>query len=244
VPAAEAVKVLEEKLVAGFHAVVLEADSADALVDWLKDHGYAYSPEIEAWAKPYVAAGWKITALKVAKDEQVDESQENKKVTAAALRLTFKTDRPIFPYREPDSKAAAEALGAKQRLLRIYFVADARYQGDLTKEVPWTGQVAWSDKLKAGDRRKALDLLKLPETTGPAEWWLTEFEDNWPYQVAPADLVFSRDSNQERVKRPPIIRYVSAAEPVEVMAYSLAAIVALPPLLRRVCRIRNRARTG
>src|SRR5207244_7656509 len=44
-----AVNVLQEKLVAGFRAVVLEAESANALVDWLKDHGYAYSPEVEAW---------------------------------------------------------------------------------------------------------------------------------------------------------------------------------------------------
>jgi len=242
-PAAEVVKVLEEKLVAGLHAVVLQADSADALVDWLKERGYAYSPRIKAWAKPYVQAGWKITALKVAKDELGDDRQENKKVTAAALRLTFKTDRPIFPYREPDSKSAAEALGVKQRLLRIYFLADARYQGNLTKEVPWTGQVAWSGKLDVEDRQKAIELLKLPESTGPAEWWLTEFEDNWPYEVAPADVVFSRDPNQATVKRPPIIQYISAAEPVEAMAYALAAVVALPPLVRRVCRARNGART-
>ena len=33
-------------------AAVLEADSADALVGWLKQHGYAYSPAVRAWAKP------------------------------------------------------------------------------------------------------------------------------------------------------------------------------------------------
>src|SRR5262249_54142507 len=56
------VNVLEEKLVAGFKAVVLETKSADALVQWLNDNGYAYSPEVKAWAEPYVEAGWKITA--------------------------------------------------------------------------------------------------------------------------------------------------------------------------------------
>src|SRR5205823_2419398 len=88
--APEAVVVLDEKLVAGFNAVVLQAESAGALVGWLKDNGYAFSPEVQAWAKPYVEAGWKITALKVAKDEQ---GKEKKSVTASALRLTFKTDR-------------------------------------------------------------------------------------------------------------------------------------------------------
>lgn len=57
------VTVLETKRVAGFNATVLQAGSADALVRWLKDHGYAFSPEVEAWAKPYVEAGWKINSL-------------------------------------------------------------------------------------------------------------------------------------------------------------------------------------
>ena len=80
------VTVLQEELVAGFQAAVLEATSANDLINWLKEHGYAYSPEIEAWAKPYVEAGWKITALKVAKSK---EKAETKDVTASALEALF-----------------------------------------------------------------------------------------------------------------------------------------------------------
>lgn len=133
------VRVLDEKLVAGFRAVVLEATSADALVRWLKEHGYAFSPAVEAWARPYVAGGWKITALRVAKDK---DGPPTETVAASSLRLSFQTDRPLFPYREPDYQGQTAALGASHRLLRIYFIADARYQGELTREVPWMGQVA------------------------------------------------------------------------------------------------------
>jgi hypothetical protein len=227
------VKVLEEKLVAGFNAVVLETRSAKALVAWLESNGYAFSPEVEAWARPYLEAGWKITALKVAKDK---EARDKQTVAASALRMTFQTDRPLFPYREPDSRASAKALGATERLLRIYFLSEARYQGELTKEVPWTGQVAWANKLSAENRKKTLDLLKLPATTGPAEWWLTEFEDHWPYRVAPADIYFSRGSDQREVERPPIIEYVSSPWPRDGMVYAIAAVVVLPPLLRRFRR--------
>jgi hypothetical protein len=232
----EEVRVLEEKMVAGFHAAVLEADSADALVTWLKDHGYAFSPEVQAWAKPYVDAKWKITALKVAKSK---DEKETKSVAAGALRMTFKTDRPLFPYREPDTKSPAEALGARQRLLRIYFLSDARYQGELTKETRWSGNVAWADKLSAEDRTKALELLKLPQDTGPAEWWLTEFEDHWPYQVAPGDVYFSRAEDQSEVKRPPIIEYVSTGWPTDLMVCALAGVVVVPPLVRRVRQVRK-----
>jgi hypothetical protein len=209
----EFVKVLEQKLVAGFNATVLETNSTVALVGWLKDNGYAFSPQVEAWAKPYVDAGWKITALKVAKSK---DSANQKSVQAAALRMSFKTDRPLFPYREPDTKSAADLLGAKRRLLRIYFVAEARYKGELTKEHPWSGTVAWAGKVDDADRKKLLELLKLPQTTGPAQWWLTEFEDNWPYEVAPADVSFAPDANQADVRRPPIIQYRYGSSPAEV----------------------------
>ncbi len=223
-PKSAGVLVLDEKVVAGFHAVVLEAASANALVTWLKDNGYAFSPEVEAWAKPYVEDGWKITALKVAKDKSATDART---VTASALRLTFKTDRPVFPYREPDYKKMAGGTGAGQdgdgwlpgkRLLRIYFLSDARYQGDLGGGARWTGKVAWTNKLSAENGAKALALLQLPEVTGPAEWWLTEFEDDWLYKVAPADLYFSRDAKQDALKREPIIRYVSAPGPADVTA--------------------------
>jgi hypothetical protein len=229
----QAVRVLDEKLVAGFKAVVLEASSAKDLVRWLVDNGYAYSTEVEAWARPYVEAGWKITALKVAKTE---EDKRPKGVSTSALRMSFKTDRPLFPYREPDPTTPAKTLGAKHRLLRIYFLAEARYEGELTKEVPWTGKVAWANKLTPEDRRQVLELLKLPPTTGPAEWWLTEFEDDWPYRAAPADVYFRRAADQGPVKRPPIVEYTATAWPTDVMACALAVAVVAPPLLRRARR--------
>lgn len=205
--AAMPVEVLQAKEVAGFHAVVLEAKSATALNDWLKKNGYANSPEIEAWAKPYVDAGWKITAMKIAKDKDAIKSKE---IKASALRMSFKTDRPLFPYREPDYKGLNEKLDQPSRLLRIFFVADARFRGELTKDQAWTGQVAWAGKLAAKDREKVLGELKLPGDGGPREWYLTEFEDQWPYKVAPADVYFSRDKEQKDVRRPPIIQYVQA----------------------------------
>ena len=227
------VTVLEQKLVAGFDAAVLEATSAQALTAWLKDHGYAYSPEIAAWAKPYIDQGWKVTALKVAKPA---DGQANQTVAASALRLSFKTDRPLFPYREPDPTGPARALGASSRLLRIYFLADARYRGELTKETPWTGKVAWAGRVSPQDRAKVLEQLRLPPAAGPAEWWLTEFEDPWPYRAAPADVYFARDPDQGAVKREPIVQYVAAPARPDAGVFMFAAALALLPLLVRLRR--------
>lgn len=208
----DSVVVLAEKRVAGFDAKVLEATSADALVDWLKEHEYDFSPEIRAWAEPYIEQGWKITALKVAKPEDRDQpaARSDTDLRAAALRISFQTDRPLFPYREPDPTDAASSLNAKRRLLRIFFVADARYRGELTADTPWTGRVAWSNSLDEIDRLRLLRELRLPDETGPEQFWLTEFEDYWPYRAAPADLYFARDEDQEKLRRPDQIQYVSA----------------------------------
>jgi hypothetical protein len=213
----------------------LEAESANELIKWLSDHGYAFSPEVEAWAAPYVDAGWKITALKVASDEQ-EREPDNRDVAASALRMSFQTDRPLFPYREPDPTQFADQLDVNRRLLRIYFIGEARYQGEIGKDEVWSSRVAWSNKIGSTERQKLLEVLQLPDSSGPAQWWLTEFEHDWPYQVAPADVYFSPSSDQSTVKRPPIVQYVSSPWPADVTVYAFVALGAAVPLFRRTGR--------
>ena len=229
----EPVRVLQEKLVAGYHAVVLEASSANALVDWLKNNGYAFSPEVKAWADPYVKSGWKFTALKVARDK---DDKATSTVNAKALRMTFQTDRPLFPYREPKSAEAATILGAKNRMLRIYFIAEARYQGRYPDDTPWKATVAWADSLEPANRKSLLEMLKLPENTGPAEWHLTEFENAWPYENALGDVYFQRDADQAPVKRKPLIVYVGSAGPGDIAVGCLAVALFVPFLVLRLRR--------
>ena len=61
------VEVLEEKQVAGFDAVVLRADDAQALAEWLDKHGYEARPALTEWLKWYVENKWIITAFKMTK---------------------------------------------------------------------------------------------------------------------------------------------------------------------------------
>ena len=203
------VNVLEEKRVAGFDASVLEATSSTALVGWLKEHGYAFSPEVEAWAKPYVDQGWKITALRVAKDGPDAGANAPATIAAASLRLSFKTDRPLFPYREPDTAKDAPKLDATTRMLRIFFVSTERYEGTIAADAPWVANVTWSNVLSAADRDRLVGELQLPAGTFPASWRLTEYEHYWPYRLAPADLYFAPSKNQGTAKRLPEIRYTA-----------------------------------
>jgi hypothetical protein len=192
---ARGVTVIEEKRVAGFDATVLTALSGDDLVNWLKENGYAYSPTVAEWAKPYLGGNWHFTALKVVKNKG-----GNDEIKAAALRISFKTDRPLFPYREPDSQASTKNLDAKNRLLRIYFIAEAQYEGKIDGNKPWSGKTKWSGDITR-HRLSLLEKLKLPESTGPSKWWLTEIEDQWPYKKAAGDVYFSPVAKQSTFDR-------------------------------------------
>ncbi|CAN5180805.1 hypothetical protein BH11PLA2_BH11PLA2_07500 [soil metagenome] len=213
------VNVLQSKVVAGLQTVVLETTSPKALVAWLQANGYPYTSEVEGWVTPYLGAGWKITAFKVA------TGADAKKAEMKALRLSFKTDRPLFPYREPDNRFDPERLGMKNRLLRIFFLAEAKYQGQFSTGASWKAPVVWSGPLNAGQRTKLVSNLKLSEEIKADTMWLTEFEHDWPYRVAPGDVIFSTDPDQSTVARPPIITYVEDDTNLKIIGLGLVVVM-------------------
>jgi hypothetical protein len=222
------VQVIEQKRVAGFDATVLTAQSGDDLVAWLKQHGYAYSPAVAEWAKPYLGGGWHFTALKITKDAAARSEADLK---AAALRISFRTARPLFPYREPESGISKNALNAPDRLLRMYLIADARLRGEIEGGQPWSGKTVWSGEITP-HREELLRDLGLPGDAGPAKWWLTLIEDRWPYAKVAGDVYFSRDADQRAMPR-----QVSANEkPVDAVLLAMLLAGCVMPLWRRVAR--------
>lgn len=206
---APAVIVLESVTVAGLDAVVLEANDAQALNRWLRDHGYSSSPELAEWFKPYVSAKWILTAFKISKGE----SRAERAVTSA-VRMSFKTDKPFFPYREP-------ATGnSNPRALEVYFVSGERVEGrigaagersgtmlDRMVEMlgfgkgangNWPGRTLWAKPLSAESRKELLDRMKLPSSAAPPTVWLTRFLDPSAPRPGTDELYFSRASDQSQ----------------------------------------------
>jgi hypothetical protein len=250
------VEVLDTKRVAGHDAAVLQADDADALVKWLKEHGYESSPAIKEWAAPYVKAKWKISAFKIARDDAPAKPDAGKGgpatgkaegtltpapaaggVSTEALRMSFHTEHPFYPYREPSGAAPVVSGPGPGRLLRVYFVADERVKGTIGEGGrPW-GEVAraravWSGRLVDANRESLLRQLKMPEDTAPASWRVTEFEDRSSPRPGGEDVYFSRDEDQSQLERPPIVQYVSTHLPGCLMCYALALYMVVPRLLR------------
>lgn len=180
------VEVLERKKVAGFDAAVLRADDPSALKEWLEENGYDHREELIDWVKPYIEKKWIVTAFKFSGFEVSWEANPTR-----AIRMSFDTERPLFPYRVPSDNRISNKFEGK--LLRVHFVGPKRVVGSLgSKQSQWSGELRYA--------REESDIAALLAGTGPAAEvsgrWLTSFDDNsWPN--SDKDLYFSEAPAQE-----------------------------------------------
>ncbi len=206
---ASAVNVLEVTRVAGLDAAVLEADSATAIGEWLEKHGYAFRKALVSWLEPYVKKHWKITAFKLAR------SGAQGSFGTRALRMSFTTPAPFFPYREPPTEGTPP--GGPPRLLRVAFVSTERVEGKLEVGGDFPGRAVW-----AGALHNAPTLLAgaLPAAGIPSPAFLTLIEDGSDPRPGFSDVYFHRDAEQVELRRTPVVvdDVVAIPIPLELVA--------------------------
>jgi hypothetical protein len=222
------VVVLEQKRVGGFDAAVLGfrkeknqdlKDAAAEFLDWLNRNQYAVRPDLEEWLIPYIRDNWVITAFKIAAQSSAEPGtaingvgksethteQKNIGLKSSAVRMSFQTDKPFFPYREP-SDQRDEKAGKVPRLLRVFIAAKQRMSGKLGNGTSsWPGQTKWADALKDEERRDILKRTKLLDTSAPGGWWLTEFEDRSTPRPGTDEIYFEPSADRTPVARHPEI---------------------------------------
>ncbi len=186
------VRVLDSQRVAGYDAVVLEADAADALTKWLGDHGYEARPTLTEWLTPYVAAHWKLTAFKIAATEQGPPATK-------AVRMSFSTERPFFPYREPSDQRVG-ALGP--RALEVWFVSPTRSEGSIGTGRPWHAAVKFSRKHEG---LQTLLAGAVPTDAPTVGAWLTHFVDVLSPRPGIDEVYFAPIASTTEVVPPPIV---------------------------------------
>jgi hypothetical protein len=133
------------------------------------------------WLDYYAKQDWVFTALKYDRPTDSDESQ------TTALRLSFKTVQPVYPYRMPaDSWRAVE-----RQPMAIYFVATGRAHGQFADgRGRWNSELLGQGFLKKGTIEALAKDLKLSVSDLPDNPYLTAIKHlrtgtNWP------DVVFS-----------------------------------------------------
>ncbi len=225
VEASPVVRVLDEQRVAGFDAVVLSADDPAALALWLKDRGFAQGPALTEWLAPYVSKRWILTAFKIANR---NPGAETRVIGTSAVRMTFKTDRPFYPYREPRDQretltASLDKVAVDHRTLRVYFASDTRYEGALDDGGAFPAETKLAGWITAPPTGKAL----IPERA-----FLTVFEDTSNPRPGTDDVFFSPAKDASPVVVAPVVvrqprHVVIPLDLVGVAAFALGAAVLL-----------------
>jgi hypothetical protein len=211
------VRVLDQARVAGYDAVVLEADSSSGLNEWLGAHGYASRPALTAWLSPYVAAHWKVTAFKVA-----PASPNDPRVATSAVRMTFETDKPFFPYREPEDQRSGPPSA---RILDVFMVSTAgRLDGAIGEaHHNWPGATRYA-KVREDVDTVLRGALPAGLTIGKA--WLMSFRDTSSPRPGTDDLFFATATTQAEMIPPPITwtNVASRLIPVDLLALGIALV--------------------
>jgi hypothetical protein len=190
--------VLFESDVAQYHATVLGTENQDSLAAWLSQNGYRSTPELRAWLQGYVRAHWNITAFKLVKTDFDSD------VINAAVRMSFTTTRPFYPYSEPSDRQQPSAASPDGRALRVTVLSDHRMTGSLADQSAWPGRIEFSgplaDPVSAKQRtvREWLNLAGLyaPESNVSLPTTITTMIDQSNPRPGTADLFFSADADQ------------------------------------------------
>jgi hypothetical protein len=241
-PRAGGVDVLETKRVGDYDAAVLvfragdgdnsgPKEGAEALTKWLQKHGYEATPATAKWLEWYVQNGWCLTAFKVSGAPNADGPQPPKTEKGPPLpprdlnlkpvRMSFRTEKPFYPYREPEVAPTGPPTGGTRKL-RVFVAAESRYEGKLGDGAnPWPGRTVWAGKPNAATLGSVFttasgkpDGAKAPfQLPASGEGFtLTEFEDASSPRPGTDEVYFAPAADQAPVERPPhvvnTVRYV------------------------------------
>jgi hypothetical protein len=221
-----AVVVLEQKKVGDLDAAVLgfrpgagddPKEAAVELLAWLNRHQYAVRPELEEWLVPYVKNHWVITAFKIAAPvvatpaakakgtaRSVDPpGTKNLALQSTPVRMSFSTDRPVYPYREP-ADLRKEKSDWNPRLLRVFVAAKQRMTGTLgTGTQAWPGRTVWANALLEVERANVSKKMNLQSEPMSRDWWLTEIEDHSSPRPGTDEVYFDPSADRSAIARPP-----------------------------------------
>jgi hypothetical protein len=124
-----AVRVLEAGLVGSLDYKIIEADRADALYEWLKDHKYSYSGD-EATLNHYVQKKWLFTVMKIDTMQMKRNKDGSYAGEVTPTRFQFSTEKMIYPLKitQISVRERTEALFYVQAPFKVDLPEDLSYQ--------------------------------------------------------------------------------------------------------------------
>lgn len=210
------VDVVSQQKIGNYDVSVLKASDAPALAKWLKVHHYPVNEQAAEWLKVYVQKSWYLTAFKVASNQT-----KRTAVSLPVVDISFKTDQPFYPYREPSSKIKGS------RTLDVYLVSNARMAGTLGKTQPWVGPVTYAKPLDNPYLTTLSDHLHMAGHKLTDQAWLTAFHDTSSPRIGTDDVFFQLSSDQTPVTPPDIVVVQPEILEIPMILWGSALLAAL-----------------
>jgi hypothetical protein len=151
--------------------------------------------------------------------------------------MTFNTQAPFFPYREPSDQRAS-SQGNTERLLRVYtFSTAGRMAGTLGKAGVWPGVASYAkpaDGIVLGAITQAIPDYAAPPNSG----WLTRFDDTSSPRPGTDEVYFAAAPSLGELTPPPNVIVIPhpVRIPVDLIALVLFAGGVAMVAMRRLRR--------
>jgi hypothetical protein len=130
------VSVRQQMVLGPFAVARLGGSSGTGVTDWLRTNGYVVPSGLAANLTPYLAEKWEIVAVKLAPKEQ----GESMSGATPPLRLTFESERIVYPMRL--SKGATTAQTVTVYVAAAHRVDATRLpDADVKPELLYAGRV-------------------------------------------------------------------------------------------------------
>lgn len=139
------VEVISEKTIDVYDTAVLKASDENSLAEWLTNNGYSFPSEQSSNLKSYVDDGWYFTVAKIRPDliQSGGIVPELAEGTLTPLRLTFRSDKIIYPMRltgialtqevpsSVDNSISQESYYTSRIPITLYILADHKTEQSL-----------------------------------------------------------------------------------------------------------------
>ena len=173
-------------------------------------------------------------ASKFAKDKKDGAAIKDVSGATRPVRMSFKTEKPFFPYREPADQRNDIRSFRQTRLLRIFYISNTPAKATIGGNVEKVDGHHVAANAQHKYRDDMLHLLKLPNNTGPTSWWVTVFEDRSSPRPGLDEVYFAPDGDARQPEASEFARVDvhEGASIYTIMAFLLAPglVLVLPRL--------------
>lgn len=163
------VRVVESGIVGSLEYKIIEADRADDLFTWLKDHRYNYSGD-ESTLDFYVKKKWLFTVMKIDTAQMKKNADGSYTGEVTPTRFRFASEQFIYPLR-------ITRISVKDRTEALFYV-QAPYKCDLPGD--WTYQFQWVPMLKNAQGWYAKGIFGDHDLPGFGDEWIKAIKPRIP----------------------------------------------------------------